>query len=306
MYDVLVIGAGPAGMTAAIYAVRGGKKTLMVDELSYGGQIINTPEVDNYPGTGRISGFELAQGMYEQASALGAEMDFAKVNSIEKQEDNTFVIKTTGGKEYASKAVILATGVKNRPLGVDREDQLKGAGISYCATCDGAFYQGLTVAVMGGGNTALEDAEYLSSLAEKVYIVHRRDKFRGDEITVKRLASKPNVEFVLDSVPEEIVGETRVEGIKVRNKVTGEIRELKVDGIFVAFGHIPVNSDFEGVAELDESGFFNSGENCKTKTKGVFVAGDCRAKQRRQLVTAASDGAVAAMETIEYLNSLEA
>ena len=190
MYDIIIVGAGPAGLTSAIYGVRGGRNVLMIEKLSYGGQIINTPEVENYPGTGIVSGFQLASDMYEQATKLGAEMAFGEVVALEKNADGIFKIATDGGEEFEAKSVILATGVKSRPLGIDREEELTGMGVSYCATCDGAFFRGKDVAIMGGGNTALEDAEYMSTIANKVYLVHRRDKFRGDQVTVDRLSKK--------------------------------------------------------------------------------------------------------------------
>ncbi len=304
MYDILIAGAGPAGMTAAIYGARGGKSVLMADKMSYGGQIINTPEVENYPGTGKVSGFQLAQDMYDQAVGLGAEMTFGEVTGIEKTEEG-FLVRMGDGSTYEAKSVILATGVKNRPAGLEREEQMTGAGISYCATCDGAFFRKKDVIVLGGGNTALEDAEYLTALCNKVYLVHRRDKFRGEEITVKRLAAKENVEFILDSVPVEILGDTKVTGLKVKNVKTEETREIPASAVFVAYGRVPENGAFAEFAALDGAGFFASQEDCLTETKGLFVAGDARAKVRRQLVTATADGATAAMAAIDYLNSLE-
>lgn len=314
MHDIAIVGAGPAGLTAAIYGARGGKSVLLIEKLSYGGQIINTPEVDNYPGAKHTSGFELATDMYNQATELGAEMAFGEVSEIEKTKDEAgkscFKITTKGlggseGKTFEAYSVILATGVESRPLGLPREENMVGAGISYCATCDGAFFRGKDVAVLGGGNTALEDAEYMAQLANKVYLVHRRDEFRGDEITVKRLASKENVEFVLDTVPVEIMGEPVVSGIKVKNVKTEEERILEVSAIFVAYGKVPDNGNFSNLTKLDGAGFFDSKEDCLTDTEGVFVAGDARAKLRRQLVTATADGAVAAMAAIEYLHGLE-
>ena len=312
-YDIVVVGAGPAGLTAAIYGARGGKSVVVLEKLSYGGQIINTPEVENYPGTKRTSGFELATSMYEQAVELGAEIAFAEAYKIEKTKNeagkdvfNVLTKSATGaeGETYIAKSVILATGVKSRELGLPREEALTGMGISYCATCDGAFFRGKDVAVLGGGNTALEDAEYMAELANKVYLVHRRSEFRGDEITVKRLKEKSNVEFVLDSVPIEIMGEPVVSGLKVKNVKTEEERELPVNAIFVAYGKVPENTAFSDLTDLDGAGFFNSGEDCITKTDGIFVAGDCRKKLRRQLVTATSDGATAAMAAIEYIHNL--
>ncbi len=304
MYDIAIVGAGPAGMTAAIYGARGGKKVIMIEKLSYGGQIINTPEVENYPGTNVVSGVELAMSMYDQASKLGAEIDFQEVTGVEKRGEGDFLIKTASGKEIGAKSVILSTGVKARPLGIEREEKLVGLGISYCATCDGAFFRGKDVVIMGGGNTALEDAEYMATIANKVYLVHRRDQFRGDEITVERLRKKENVELILNSLPAELLGDPRLSGIKIKNVETGEEREIECSAVFVAYGHIAQNQAFADITELDSAGFFASGEDCMTGTKGLYVAGDCREKNRRQLVTATSDGAVAAMNAIDYLNSL--
>lgn len=304
MYDIIVIGAGPAGMTAAIYGARGGMSVLMLDRLTYGGQIVNTPEVENYPGAGKISGFELAQDIFGQATGLGAGMQYEEVSGVQRSEDGrSFTVVCTGGNEYQGRSVILATGVKNRPMGLPREEELKGSGISYCATCDGAFYRGKDVIVLGGGNTALGDADYLTGMVKRVYLVHRRDQFRGDRLMVDRLRKKPNVELVLDSVPERILGEGRVSGLEVRNVKTGELRQIEASGIFVAYGHIAQNQAFADLAELDPAGFFASGEDCRTKTPGLFVAGDARAKERRQLVTAAADGSVAAMAAIDWLNA---
>ena len=313
MYDILVVGAGPAGLTSAIYGTRGGKKVLVLEKLSYGGQIINTPEVDNYPGANHTSGFELATSMYEQAIGLGAEMAYGEASKITKDVDFDgkpyFKVSTksaTGaeGPTYDAYSVILATGVQSRPLGLPREEKMVGAGISYCATCDGAFFRGKTVAVLGGGNTALEDAEYMAEIASKVYLIHRRDEFRGDEITVNRLREKETVEFVLDTVPVEILGDPTVSGLRVRNVKTEEEREIPVDAIFVAYGKVPENENFKDFVNLDKAGYFDSSEDCLTATPGILVAGDARAKLRRQLVTATSDGAVAAMGAIEYLHAL--
>lgn len=301
IYDIVIIGAGPAGLSAAVYGQRAGKKTLLIDVRGFGGQILNTPEVENYPGIKKVSGFEFASGLYEQASGQGAEIVYEKAVGIEA--GNPMVVRTETGS-YEARAVILATGAKNRPLGIPTEEKFAGAGVSYCATCDGAFFRGRTVAVIGGGNTALEDAEVLSGLAEKVYLVHRRDRFRGEQAGVKRLLTKDNVEFVLDSVPVEILGEMTVSGLKVRDVKTEAERILDVQGIFVAIGQMPDNGNFADVAELDETGYIAAGEDCLTKTPGLFTAGDCRTKKVRQLTTAAADGAVAALAAVDYINGL--
>ena len=302
MYDMIIIGAGTAGLSAAIYGVRAGKSVLVLEGENYGGQIINSPEVENYPGIAKISGFEFATGLYEQAQNLGAVIAFEAVSRVEKT-GRDFVVYTDE-RELPCHSVILATGAKNRPLGLEREMELIGAGVSYCATCDGAFFRGRDVAVIGGGNTALEDAEVLSGIADKVYLVHRRDQFRGEEANVKRLREKENVEFILDSVPVELVGDTMISGLKVKNVKTEETITLLVQGVFVAIGQMPDNQDFADVARLDDKGYVTAGEDCLTGTPGIFTAGDCRTKKVRQLATAAADGAVAALAAVEYINNI--
>ncbi len=302
MYDIVIIGAGPAGLSAAIYGQRAGKKTLLIDAKGFGGQIINTPEVENYPGIKKVSGLELATNLYEQATELGAEIVYEKAVGIE----DTGALKKvkTDSAVYETKSVIIATGAKNRPMGLENEEKYTGAGVSYCATCDGAFFRGRDVAVIGGGNTALEDAEVLAGIADKVYLIHRRDQFRGEEANVKRLREKDNVEFVLNSVPVELVGDVMISGLKVKNVKTEEVITLLVQGVFVAIGQMPDNKDFADVAGLDDKGYVAAGEDCLTATPGVFTAGDCRTKKVRQLATAAADGAVAALAAVEYINNL--
>ena len=298
MWDIIIIGAGPAGMTAAIYARRAAKSVLVLEALSYGGQIINTPDIENYPVAAHISGFDFATKVYEQAKALGAEFKFEKAVAIEDGGEEKTV--RTAKNAYTGKAVIIATGSENRKLGVENEDKLVGRGVSYCATCDGAFYRGRTVAVVGGGNTALEDALYLADLAEKVYLIHRRDEFRAEAATVERVKSRDNVELVLNSVVKSLIADKQLTAVEVADK-QGETRTIEVNGLFVAVGRIPENQNFAQVIALDSAGYALSGENCHTDTPGVFVAGDNRVKEVRQLVTATADGAVAATEAIKYL-----
>lgn len=305
MYDILIIGAGPAGMTAAIYGQRGGKKTIVFDKLSYGGQVINTAEVANYPGIPNMTGLDFADKTYNQMKDLGAEMSYEEISEIRDADKPIKTVVTSSGKEYECKTIIIATGSSPRPLGVENEDRFRGAGISYCATCDGAFFRDKTVAVCGGGNTALEDAEVLSDIAEKVYLVHRRDEFRADATNVKRVKSKKNVELVLDSVVTAIKGERFIQGIEVENKKTGEKRELKIDGLFVAIGQMPENDIFKDVVKLNKAGYVEASEDCLTGTDGIFAAGDCRAKKVRQITTAVSDGAIAALAAIEHINKTE-
>ncbi|MBQ8960194.1 MAG: FAD-dependent oxidoreductase [Ruminococcus sp.] len=297
MYDIIIVGAGPAGMTAAIYGRRAGKSVLVLEAASYGGQIINTPDVENYPSAAHISGFDLATQIYEQAKGLGAEFVFEKVTGIEDGQIKTVV---TAKNRYEGRAVILATGSENRKLGVEGEDELVGRGVSYCATCDGAFYRKKRVAVVGGGNTALEDALYLADLAEKVYIIHRRDQFRGDETTVSRLKERENVELVMNSRVTGLVAEKKLKAIEVTDN-EGNVSQIEVNGLFVAVGRVPENQNFASVVELDGAGYAVAGENCRTRSAGIFVAGDNRVKDVRQLVTATADGAVAATEAIKYL-----
>lgn len=298
-YDIVIVGAGTAGLSAAIYAVRAGKSVIVLEATTHGGQIVNTPEVENYPGIKKISGFEFANNLYEQAKSLGAEVVYEKVIGIEVNGEEKIV--HTAKEDYQAKAVILATGAKNRPLGLEHEKEWIGAGISYCATCDGMFYRGKDVAVAGGGNTALEDAIFLTNYCRKVYIIHRRDAFRGEEKLLQTLKEKPNVEFVLNANITRLIGEDGVDGVEVEDKNTHEKRVLDVMGLFVAIGQMPENSEFINVVDLDKGGYIEAKEDCKTKTKGIFTAGDCRTKKVRQLATAASDGAIAALAACEYI-----
>ena len=299
MTDVLIIGAGTAGLTAAIYARRAEKTVLVLEANSFGGQIVNTPSIENFPAAPHVSGFDFAMRLYEQATALGAEMRFEKALELRDGDPKTVV---TAKNEYEAKTVILATGSKNRKLGLPEEERLTGRGVSYCATCDGHFFRGKTVAVVGGGNTALEDALYLSDMASKVYLIHRRDSFRGEEALANRLKEKENAEFVLNSTVTELIAGAKLEAVRVSG-TDGNERVLPVDGLFVAIGRIPENQVFSPPVQLDEAGYVAAGEDCRTNVPGVFVAGDNRTKTVRQLVTAAGDGAVAALEAVKYLNS---
>ncbi|MBQ3841673.1 MAG: FAD-dependent oxidoreductase [Ruminiclostridium sp.] len=298
MYDIIVIGAGPAGLTAAIYARRASKTVLVLEALSYGGQIINTPDIENYPAAMHISGFDFATKVYEQAQELGAEFVFEKAVGIKDNGSTKEVI--TDDNTYSCKAVIIATGSENRKLGIENEDVLVGRGVSYCATCDGAFYRGKTVAVAGGGNTALEDALYLSDLAETVYLIHRRDAFRGDEATVNALKERTNVKFIYNSNVTKLIADKRLTAIEVTDKNTGAVTVLEINGLFVAIGRIPENQNFAQLIKLDGSGYVEAGEDCVTNVPGIYAAGDNRTKSVRQLVTAAADGAVAATEAVRF------
>ncbi|MBP3855774.1 MAG: thioredoxin-disulfide reductase [Ruminiclostridium sp.] len=301
MYDIIIIGAGPAGLTAAIYARRASKSVLVLEALSYGGQIINTPDIENYPVAAHISGFEFANKVYEQAQALGAEFVFEK--AVEILDSGTEKTVVTTDNSYTCKAVIIATGSENRKLGLPEEEALVGRGVSYCATCDGAFYRNKTVAVVGGGNTALEDALYLADLAETVYLIHRRDAFRGDEATVNALKQRENVKFIYNSTVTKLNADKRLTSIEVTDK-NGEVSTIELNGLFVAVGRIPENQNFAKLIKLDEAGYVSAGEDCITNVPGIYAAGDNRTKNVRQLVTAAADGAVAATEAVKYIASL--
>lgn len=301
MYDIVIVGAGTAGMSAAIYGVRSGKKVLLLEEKNYGGQIVNTPEVENYPGIIKTSGFEFATNLFNQAKSLGAEIKYEKALKIE--DNGTLKTIVTNKNTYEAKTVIIATGAKNRQLRLENEKKLIGSGVSYCATCDGMFFRGRDVAVVGGGNTALEDAMFLSNYCNKVYIIHRRDKLRGEEKIAKAISEKDNIEMVWNSNVIKILGDNQVEGITVKNSVDGSEKNIKVSGLFIAVGQEPDNYDFQSVIKLDEKGYVIAGEDCRTETNGIFTAGDCRTKSVRQLTTAASDGAVAAIGACEYIDS---
>lgn len=300
--DIVIIGAGAAGMTAAVYAARGGNSAIVLEQNVHGGQIVNTGEVENYPAILSISGVEFAGNLYEQATSHGADIRYEKVTGFDFSGP-VKVVETDEGR-YECKAVILANGVVKRKLGVPGEEKFQGRGVSYCATCDGGFFRGKKTAVVGGGNTALEDALFLANLCEEVTLIHRRDEFRGDAHNVKAVLARENIRILYDTVPLEVLGDQQVTGLKVQNKKTGEESELAVDGVFVAVGQIPQNELFRGAVEMDEGGFVAAGEDTKTNIPGVFAAGDTRQKLVRQLVTAAADGAVAAVMAGSYIFSL--
>ncbi|MCI9543152.1 thioredoxin-disulfide reductase [Acutalibacter muris] len=297
----MIIGGGPAGYTAALYGARAGLTVGLMEKLAPGGQMGTTDMVDNYPGFPEgINGFELAMKMKAGAERFGARTISAEVTGLELSGD----IKTlqTPKEVYKARTVILATGAQPRELGLPRERELRGKGVSYCATCDGMFYRGKTVAVVGGGNTAVADALYLSRLCEKVYVIHRRDKLRAPQIQQQNLEMAGNVEFVWDSIVKELRFEERLTGLVTEDKNTGECRELSCAGVFIAVGQVPETELFKGQVQLDEAGYVSAGEDCRTNIPGVFAAGDLRAKPLRQIVTAAADGAVAATAAQEYLD----
>lgn len=298
MIDIAVVGAGTAGMTAAIYGRRAGMEVTLFEGNTYGGQIVATPEVENFPGFEKISGFDLADSIFRQAMALDAKFVFDQINSIEKKEEG-FVLKGDFG-EYEAKTVIIATGATNRHLGIDREGALVGRGISYCATCDGAFFKGKVTAVAGGGNTAVEDALYLAGLCSKVYIIHRRDGFRAEEALIAKARQTENIEILIPYVTERLEGEDKLSAVVLKNAVDGSEKTLEVDGLFVAIGQVPETKAAEGLVET-EGGYIKAGEDCVTSCPGVFVAGDVRTKHVRQLATAASDGAIAALAAVSCI-----
>ena len=301
MYDIVVIGGGPAGLTAATYACRAGKSVLVIEKNAFGGQITWSPRVENYPGFLSVTGTELGDKLLEQAMEQGSEVELDEVSSIAKCEDH-WQLSCESGAVFEGKCVVLAVGAKPRMLGLAREEELVGSGVCYCAVCDGAFYAGKPVAVCGGGNSALQDALLLSESCSRVYLVHRRDSFRGEQKLVEALENRANVEFVLNARAKAFVGEDEVRGLLVQQEETE--RELPVEGVFVAIGHQPDLSAFASLLVLDEKGYADAGESCLASSEGLFVAGDCRSKQVRQLTTAAADGAVAALAAVSYLDRI--
>ncbi len=299
MYDIIVVGAGPAGLTAALYALRANKKVLVFEAKAPGGQILNASKVENYPGIKCISGFDYANDLYNQVKDLGCEFKFETVIRID--ENNVVYTNNPNNDDtYKAKAIILAVGVENRKLNIPGEIEFLGKGVSYCATCDGNFYKGKEVAVVGGGNTALEDAVYLSDIASKVYIIHRRDEFKGEDMYLSELKKMPNVEFILNSNVTRINGTDTLESIDITNN-DGKETNLKVSGLFVAVGRAPNNEVFTNLVDLNAQGYFESEDGLHTKQKGVYIAGDARVKTLRQLTTAVSDGSIAATVAIREM-----
>lgn len=303
-YDLVILGAGPAGITAGIYAVRARLEVILLEkEYVSGGQVLNTHEVDNYPGIPRISGIGLGEAFENHAKDLGLCIQQGEAKKIEKK-DGLFHIETEEAA-YLSRTVIIATGARPRLLGVPGEQELSGMGVSYCATCDGAFFKDKITAVAGGGDTAAGDAIFLSRICRKVYLIHRRDQLRAARILQERLRELDNVEILWNTQVVEIQGEDQVTGVKIRQNQTGadgqSIQVLAVDGIFIAVGVRPNHQGLEGIASTDENGYFKAGEDCRTDTPGVFAAGDIRTKPLRQIVTAAADGANAAASVLEYI-----
>lgn len=301
MYDIIIIGSGPAGLSAAIYGQRARLSVLVIEKQPMsGGQIINTYDVDNYPGLPGVSGFELATKMRAHADALGAKFVTEEVRSVELSGEEK-VIYTNAG-EYRAKTVVIATGAAHRKLSIPGEDALLGMGVSYCATCDGAFFRGKETAVVGGGDVALEDALFLARVCSHVYVIHRRDEFRGAKVLQEKVLAAENITVLWDTVVDEICGKEKVETLSLENKKTGEKQKLPVQGVFVAVGIVPNTGLFDGALKMDEAGYICAGEDGATSLPGVFVAGDARTKQLRQIVTAAADGANAITSIERYLN----
>lgn len=301
MYDLIIVGAGPAGLTAAIYARRADKSVLVLDKGSFGGQMTFSPKIENYPGYEQISGNELAEKLVSQAIALGAEIDMCTVTGVHK-EGEIFCV-SCDECEYMSRTVVIATGSRHRLLGLDNEKKFIGDGISFCAVCDGAFYAGKTVAVIGGGNSALQEAIMLSDGCQKVYIVQNLNVLTGEEKLAEILRKRDNVEFIFEHTVEEITGGEEFTGIIIKSVNNGERIRLDLDGMFVAIGQVPENEPFAEVVTLSSRGYIVSDENCLTETEGLFVAGDCRTKSIRQIATACGDGAVAALAACRFLDN---
>ena len=297
MYDIIIVAAGPAGLTAALYARRANKKVLVLEAKTYGGQIINASVVENYPGIEKISGVDYATTLYNQVKKLGAEIKFETVTRI--QEDKTVI---TSDNTYQAKAIILATGAENRRLNINKETEFVGKGVSYCATCDGNFYKNKTVAVVGGGNTALEDAIYLSDIVKKVYLIHRREEFRGEAKYVKDIKNKENIELILNSTVKTLNGKDILENIDIEDN-NGNIKSIDIDGLFIAVGQSPKNEIMSNIIKLDKMGYIISEDGVHTNIKGIYVAGDARVKQLRQLTTAVGDGSLAATMAIKEMEN---
>ena len=300
MYDIIIVGGGPAGLTAAIYGLRAGKSVLVIEKNGFGGQIAYSPKVENIPGTKVISGAEFADQLTDQAMALGADVELENVVSVEPGE--MMKVHTEEGSTFEGKTVILAVGVKHRMLGLPGEEELIGNGISFCAVCDGAFYAGQDVAMIGGGNSALQEALLLADVCKSVTVVQNLAFFTGEQKLADALSQKDNVKVIFSTVVSEYETENgKLVGLKLHNDATGEESEIRVDGAFLAVGLMPENEPFAALENLNAWGYFDTDEACATKTPGVFVAGDCRSKRIRQVVTASADGAIAAMAACHYL-----
>lgn len=299
MYDLIILGAGTAGLTASIYAIRGGLSVLIVENKIHGGQIINSPSIDNYPSLANVSGFDFINNLYNQCIELGANIVYESVTDIDFK-DNTKIVKTTKNS-YKAKTVIIATGAIHKKLGCFNEDKFEGHGVSYCATCDGAFYKDQDVAVIGGGNSAIDEALFLSKTSNCVYLIHRREEFRADKIMLEKVKNNSKIIILTNYIVDKVNGENKLSSITIQSTLDNTKKDLDVKAMFVAIGTTPQSTIFKDIIELDKDGYVIADENCKTNLKGIFVAGDIRTKRLRQLVTATSDGAVAATNAIEFL-----
>ncbi len=306
MYDLIVAGGGPAGMTAALYALRNGKSVLVIEKAGFGGQITHSPRVENFPGTKTMSGNEFADALLDQILYQGAEIEIETVASITCEGD-VRKVRTEEGSEYEAKAVVIAVGVRHRMLGLPGEEELVGEGVSFCAVCDGDFYSGKDVCVAGGGNSALQEAVLLSDKCSSVTILQDLPYLTAEEKLQETVRGRDNVTVITDVAVTGLLTENgEFTGVEITGRTDKEVRSINCDGLFVAIGLIPENGPFEELASLNEYGYFDSDEQCLTKTPGIFVAGDCRSKHVRQLTTAAADGAVAALAACRYINGLKA
>lgn len=298
MYDIIIVGAGPAGMTAALYSKQAGKSILVLEKEAYGGQILKAHKVKNYPGFNEISGFEFATNLYTQLTNLNIEVKFEEVLKINLKDNIKEVITKKGN--YLCKSVIIAAGAKSRKLNLSNEENLTGKGISYCTTCDGMFFKGKTVAVYGGGNSAIDGSIYLSDICKKVYLIYRGDHFKIENKNIDNLKKKSNIEIIFNTTITDLIGKNKLESIKLKNK---EIESnLEVEGLFIEIGYIPVSDICNNLVQTDLDGYIISNEECKTNIEGIFVCGDIRVKDIRQLTTACSDGTIAALNACKYVN----